>query len=74
MPNERSYAVTQPDCLTPLAPAFSVFSYLPGNQSAGVAFKGDYRTFVMGFPFESIESEDDRASIMASILKFFSDK
>lgn len=74
LPNERSYAVTKPDCLTPLAPAFSVFSYLPGNQSAGVAFKGDYRTFVMGFPFESIESEDDRASIMASILKFFSDK
>ena len=74
LPNERSYAVAKPDCLTPLAPAFSVFSYLPGNQSAGVAFKGDYRTFVMGFPFESIESEDDRASIMASILKFFSDK
>ena len=74
LPNERSYAVTKPDCLVPLAPAFSVFSYLPGNQSAGVAFKGDYRTFVMGFPFESIESEDDRASIMASILKFFSDK
>ncbi len=74
LPNEQAYAVTAPDCIVPLAPAFPVFTYLPGNQSAGIAYKGDYRTFVLGFPFESIESEADRAQIMASILGFFTQK
>ena len=64
------YAVTAPDCIVPVAPAFSVFTYHPGKQSAGVAYRGDYRTFVMGFPFESIEKETDRNAIMASILQF----
>ena len=46
-----------------------------GNQPAGIAYKGaDYRTFVLGFPFESIQSETDRASIMAGILGFFTQK
>lgn len=71
LPNEMSYAVTAPDCIVPVAPAFSVFTYSPGNQSAGIAYKGNYRTFVMGFPFESIESEADRATVMAAILNFF---
>lgn len=71
LPNENSYAVTTPDCIVPVAPAFPVFVYSPGNQSAGIAYKGNYRTFVLGFPFESIQSETDRASIMAGILGFF---
>ncbi len=74
LPNEKMYAVTAPDCIVPVAPAFSVFTYHPGKQSAGIAYRGDYRTFVMGFPFESIESEADRAAIMAAVLKFFYDK
>lgn len=74
LPNEQMYAVTTPDCIVPVAPAFSVFTYSPGNQSAGIAYKGDYRTFVMGFPFESIHSESDRATVMAAALKFFDDK
>lgn len=69
--NERSYAVAAPDVIVPVAPAFSVFAYLPGNQSAGIAYKGDYRTFVLGFPFESIESETSRATVMAAVLRFF---
>ena len=74
LPNEKMYAVTAPDCIVPVAPAFSVFTYHPGKQSAGIAYRGDYRTFVMGFPFESIESEADRAAIMAAVLNFFDDK
>ena len=73
LPNENRYAVTAPDCIVPVAPAFSVFTYSPDNQSAGIAYKGNYRTFVMGFPFESIESDKDRAMVMAAILNFFSD-
>lgn len=69
--NETTYAVVAPDCVTPVAPAFSSFVYADGNNSAGTAFKGNYRTFVMGFPFESIDTEENRANIMASILSFF---
>ena len=75
LPNETSYAVTAPDCIVPVAPAFPVFTYALGNQSAGIAYKGaNYRTFILGFPFESIQSETDRASIMAGILGFFTQK
>ena len=73
-PNETSYAVPAPDCIVPVDTAFSVFTYVPGNQSAGIAYKGNYRTFVLGFPFESIQSEADRATIMAGILGFFTQR
>lgn len=69
--NENSYSVPSPDCITPVEPAFSVFAYADGNQSAGIAYNGNYRTFVLGFPFESITSEKERAQVMAAILRFF---
>ena len=73
-PNETSYAVPAPGCIVPVDTAFPVFTYVPGNQSAGIAYKGNYRTFVLGFPFESIQSEADRATIMAGILGFFTQR
>ena len=46
-------------------------TYAIGNTPAAVAYQGsDYRTFVMGFPFESIREETSRNVIMASILRF----
>ena len=54
LPNENSYAVPAADCIVPVDTAFPVFTYATGNQSAGIAYKGNYRTFVLGFPFESI--------------------
>lgn len=75
LPNEVSYAVPSVDCIVPVDTAFPVFTYAPGNQSASIAYKGaDYRTFVLGFPLESILSEIDRATIMAGILGFFTQK
>lgn len=71
LPNEKAYAVTAPDCIVPVDNAFPVFVYQPGKQSAGIAYKGNYRTFVLGFPFESIEGESNRATVMAAILQFF---
>lgn len=71
-PNEQGYAVTSPDCLLPATSSFPVMTYASGNTSAAVAYPGkDYRTFVMGFPFESIREEAARNAIMASILHFF---
>lgn len=70
-PNEASYSVTTADCILPTDKAFSALAYSPGNESAGIAYKGSYSTFIMGFPFESIVSETQRSQIMASILYFF---
>lgn len=73
LPNEQAYPVTAPDCILPASTAFPVMTYTNGNASAAVAYKGnDYRTFVMGFPFESVQTEADRTSIMASVLQFLS--
>ena len=70
--NEKSYAVPSPDCLLPTGGAYSTFVYTPGNYGAGIAYKGaDYRTFVLGFPFESIEGAEQRAQIMQAILGTF---
>lgn len=75
LPNEQAYPVTSPDCILPMPPAFPVMTYLPDNNSAAIAYQGnDYRTFVMGFPFESIQAEKDRNAIMASILQFLGKK
>lgn len=72
--NEKTYAVPAPDCLTPIAPAYSTFIYTPGNYSAGIAYKGNYRTFILGFPFESIEGVQKRTRVMSAILGFFGSK
>ena len=72
--NEQTYAVPSPDCLTPIVPAYSTFVYTPGNYSAGIAYKGAYRTFALGFPFESIQGVQERARVMSAILGFFSNK
>ena len=72
--NEKTYAVPAPDCLTPVTPAYSTFIYTPSNYSAGIAYKGNYRTFVLGFPFESIEGVQQRTRIMSAILGFFGSK
>lgn len=72
--NEQCYAVPAPDCLAPIAPAYSTFVYTPGNYSAGIAYKGAYRTFALGFPFESIQGVHERARVMSAILGFFRSK
>ena len=71
LPNEQAYPVTAPDCILPTETAFSVMTYTDGNLSAAIAYRGsDYRTFIMGFPFESIKEETARNTIMASVLQF----
>lgn len=74
LPNEYAYPVTAPECILPIGTAFPVLTYTSGNQSAAIAYQGNYRTFVMGFPLESIEQETDRNAVMASILQFFQAK
>jgi hypothetical protein len=70
--NEKTYAVHAPDCILPTGGAYSTFVYTPDNYGAGIAYKGkDYRTFVLGFPLESILGAKERGNIMKAILGFF---
>ena len=68
--NSRHYAAQHPDNLIPVAPAYSAMAY-SDEQSACVAYSGnDYRVLTMGFPFECIQSERKRGTIMRGILTF----
>ena len=68
--NSQHYAVQQADCLLPESPAACVMQYSDGS-SAAVAYDGnDYKTFAMGFPFESICDDNTRSNIMRGILAF----
>ena len=70
--NPKTYAVTAPECIIPADDAFSVCLYNIERESAGIAYKGSqYRTFVLGFPFESITDVNLRAKMMRDILGFF---
>lgn len=68
----EGYAATAPDALNPVgAEAFPVVRYAENGRTAGIAFDGeDYRTVVLGFPFETISSVAERDRIMNRVLLF----
>lgn len=71
-PNSQSYVVESPDAIEPSGDdSYTVLRYSENNLSAGVAYQGSYKTFVMGFPFESINSKKQRNELMVGILSFF---
>ena len=73
--NPESYIVEAPDAIEPVGEgSYTIFRYSENNLSAGVAYKGDYRTCVLGFPFESIKNSEEREQLMKAILLFFEDK
>lgn len=41
------------------------------NLSAGVAYQGSYKTCVLGFPFESLRTTEEREYLMNAIMTFF---
>jgi len=69
-PGDR-YPVEAPDAFTGVDGAFTVMRYAENGFSAATAYDGDYRLIVLGFPFESILSAQDRESVMRSALAFF---
>ena len=70
-PNTESYGVETPDALEPLGEnSYTIYRYSDNNLSAGVASQTNYKTCVLGFPFEVIEEEDQRNDLMKSILSF----
>lgn len=72
--NADSYVVESPDAIEPATKeAHTVMRYSENNLSAGVAYKGSYRTCVLGFPFEAIRTASEREALMDAILTFFND-
>ena len=48
--NAESYVVESPDAIEPATnEAFTILRYSENNLSAGIAYKGKYKTFVTGF-------------------------
>ena len=72
--NADSYVVESPDAIEPATKdAHTVMRYSENNLSAGVAYQGDYKTVVLGFPFESIRTDSEREALMNAVLTFFND-
>jgi hypothetical protein len=65
------YQVESPDAINPRDGASTLLLYEENLFSAATAFKGEYGVVVLGFPFESIQSEGDKALLMKDILGFF---
>lgn len=69
--NSESYVVESPDAIEPVDDkGYTIFRYSENNLSAGVAYKGNYKTCVLGFPFESVKTTADREKLMKSVLEF----
>ena len=64
------YCVESPDALVPACKeAFTIFRYADNNISAGVAYKGDYKTVCLGFPIETMWN--GQSDLFKVVLKFF---
>ncbi len=68
--NADHYAATRVDALNAEAGAFCAMQYSDGHPAA-VAYDGPRsKTFLMGFPFETITSPSMRRAIMKGIMQF----
>lgn len=67
--NERIYAVPSMQCVLPAPGAYSAFVYTDGDYGLGTVYRGkDYRTFVLGFPFECIPDDGMRDHVMRAVM------
>ena len=70
--NDCVYAVESPDGLTPAGDgAFTIFRYAENNISAGVAYKGTYKVVSLGFPVETLETQQQIDCLIGEVAGFF---
>lgn len=68
---QPQYRVEAPDALEPTdKKGMRLYRYSDTSMNAGVAYDGDQRIIVLGFPFESIIGESNRAQVMNGIMNF----
>jgi hypothetical protein len=73
-PCEEIYPVECPEVVQPADKrAFTILRYSHSQESAAVAYDGAYRCIVMGFPYETITDERQRAKFMESALNYLMD-
>lgn len=71
--NSDIYPVEAPDALEPATEgAFTIFRYRDNRLSAGVAYRGDYKTVILGFPLETLTDGEQRSLLVKQCLDFFS--
>ncbi len=70
--NPKIYTVEAPDALNPAKGAHTIFRYAENSFGAGVAFEGNHKSVVLGFPFETILEKRQRDRFMKAVLKFLS--
>ncbi len=65
------YTVEGADALEPVdSTSVTLLRYSENNMSAGVAYGGAYRVVSMGFPFETITSQEMRDRIMKQAISY----
>ncbi|MBC8005917.1 MAG: hypothetical protein H7X84_10620, partial [Verrucomicrobia bacterium] len=70
--HQTIYKVESPDAIEPKGKDAKVFfRYNEDNKTAGVGYDGNYRTLILGFPFETIPTDDERDKLMGQILKYW---
>lgn len=73
-PGEEHYTVSTTDALRPAEDGCAVLRYVDDGRVAGVAHAGRGRSFVAGFPFESISDDRMRDRLMRDVLRYLSEK
>jgi len=66
------YKVESPDALDPIPGVSStLLRYSDNHFSVGIYYNGNYKTVVLGFPFETIINQRERDALMKTVLSFF---
>lgn len=73
--NEESYEVESPDAIVPVGDgAMQAFRYGDTRKPAGIVFGGNakdqWRTVVLGFPFEAVKGNEVRNQLMQCVLEY----
>ena len=70
--NDEVYAVESPDGLNPVGEgAYTLFRYAENNISAGVGYRGAYKTVILGFPVETLETPEQIDCLIGEVAGFF---
>ncbi|MFA5328592.1 MAG: fibronectin type III domain-containing protein [Prolixibacteraceae bacterium] len=70
--NREIYKVESPDAIEPKGEHAKVlFRYKGDNKTAGICFDDKYHTIVLGFPFETITTNQQRDEMVGQILKYW---
>ncbi len=68
--NPSIYKVESPDAIEPAGKGAAVlFRYFGDNKSAGIWYKGNYQTVVMGIPIETIATDSARNDLFHQLLR-----